>query len=130
MDVQHRPPLSTVLPLATITCTSMLAMDLYLPAVPTLQVWFVTDVTLVQATVAVFLVGLGLSQLAWAEVMARVGPRASVRFGVLALVGSSVAAALAPSIEVLIALRALQGFAAGAATVVTPSEGGERNTSG
>ena len=63
----------TVLPLAFITCTSMLAMDFYLPAVPSLQTWFGIDVTLAQATIAVFLAGLAASQLVWAEVMARLG---------------------------------------------------------
>lgn len=61
-----------VLPLAIVTCTSMLAMDLKLPAVPSLQVWFDIDVTIAQATIAIFLVGL----------MAQRGPRSSVRIGV------------------------------------------------
>lgn len=110
----------TILPLALVTCTSMLAMDFYLPAVPSLQRTFDIDVSIAQATIAVFLTGLAASQLAWAEVMARFGPRQSVRLGVWVLVFASVGAAIAPSIELLIALRAIQGFAAGAATVVAP----------
>ena len=46
-----------VVPLALVTGTSMLAMDFYLPAVPALQKSFGVDVTLAQATVAVFLGG-------------------------------------------------------------------------
>ncbi len=111
----------TILPLALVTCTSMLAMDFYLPAVPSLQRNLGIDVSVAQATVAVFLVSLAASQLVWAEVMARIGPRRSVRIGVWLLVGASVGAALAPSIEALIVLRAIQGFAAGSATVVAPS---------
>lgn len=111
----------TVLPLALVTCTSMLAMDFYLPAVPSLQRTFGVDVAVAQATVAVFLAGLAASQLAWAEIMRRFGPRHSVRIGVCLLVLASIGAAIAPSIEVLIGLRAVQGFAAGAATVVAPS---------
>lgn len=111
----------TVLPLAIVTCTSMLAMDFYLPAVPSLQVWFEIDVTLAQATVAIFLVGLAASQLVWAEVMTKLGPRTTVRIGVWLLLLASVGAALAPNIETLLAMRAIQGLAAGAATVVAPS---------
>lgn len=111
----------TILPLALVTCTSMLAMDFYLPAVPSLQQSFGIDVSVAQATVAVFLAGLAASQLAWAEIMAKFGPRNSVRLGVWLLVASSVGAAIAPSIGVLIVLRAIQGFAAGSATVVAPS---------
>jgi MFS transporter, DHA1 family, multidrug resistance protein len=99
----------------------MLAMDFYLPAVPSLQGWFGVDVTVAQATIAVFLLGLAASQLLWAEVMSRRGPRVAVRAGLTLLVATSVVAALAPAIEVLLAARLLQGVAAGAATVVAPS---------
>jgi DHA1 family bicyclomycin/chloramphenicol resistance-like MFS transporter len=111
----------TVLPLATMTVTSMLAMDFYLPAVPSLQRGFAIDVVLAQATIAVFLLGLATSQLLWAEVMAWRGPRASVVVGLSLLVASSVVAAMAPTIEVLIGARLVQGVGAGAATVVAPS---------
>ena len=111
----------TVLPLALITCTSILAMDFYLPAVPSLQAWFDIEVTVAQATIAVFLAGLAASQLVWAEIMARIGPRSCVRIGVWLLVLASIGAALAPNIHALIAMRTIQGIAAGAATVVAPS---------
>src|SRR3989337_2383557 len=63
----------TILPLSIVTCTSMLAMDLYLPAVPTLQQSLGIDVALAQSTIAVFLAGLAASQLLWAEVLTRIG---------------------------------------------------------
>lgn len=111
----------TVLPLASVTCTSMLAMDFYLPAVPSLQAWFGINISGAQATVAVFFAGLAASQLVWAELMSRLGPRHAVRVGVWLLILASIGAVLAPNIETLIALRAIQGIAAGAATVVAPS---------
>jgi len=61
----------TIVPLSIVTCTSMLAMDLFLPAVPTLQRALDIDVVLAQATIAVFLAGLAASQLLWAEVLTR-----------------------------------------------------------
>lgn len=111
----------TILPLALVTSTSMLAMDLYLPAVPQLQRSFHAGVTLAQATIAVFLLGLALSQLLWAEVLTRKGPRSTVRWGMVLLVLASVACALSPSIELLLFVRWLQGIAAGAATVAAPT---------
>ena len=111
----------TVLPLAVVTGTSMLAMDLFLPAVPTLQASLGTDVVHAQATVAVFLAGLAASQLLWGEALNRIGPRHCVLIGAAVLVLTSVGCALAGSIEVLLAMRLLQGIAAGAATVVVPS---------
>lgn len=111
----------TILPLSLVTCASMLAMDLYLPAVPNLQASFGIDVTQAQATIAIFLAGLALSQLLWAEALTRLGPRQSVRIGIWLLVLAGVGCALASSIEVLLVLRLLQGIAAGAAMVVAPS---------
>lgn len=111
----------TILPLSIITCTSMLAMDLYLPAVPTLQRSLGIDVTQAQATVAVFLAGLAASQLLWAEMLTRLGPRRCVQTGVLLLILGGVGCALAPNITVLLAMRLLQGVGAGVATVIAPS---------
>lgn len=111
----------TVLPLALVTGTSMLAMDLYLPAVPVLQAELAIGVTPAQATVAVFLAGLAASQLLWGQALNRLGPRRCLQWGVLALVLASAACALAPGIETLLVMRLLQGVAAGAATVIAPS---------
>lgn len=111
----------TILPLSIVTATSMLAMDLFLPAVPTLQASLGIDVTLAQATVAVFLAGLAASQLIWGEAMTRFGPRRCVLLGIALLVLGAFGCALAPDIGWLLAMRALQGAAAGAATVVAPS---------
>ena len=121
MNEPRRASVRTVLPLATVTVTSMLAMDFYLPAVPSLQPWFAIDVTLAQATVAVFLLGLAASQLLWAELMSWRGPRLAVQLGVALLTVSSIAAALSPSIALLLAARLVQGIGAGAATVIAPS---------
>ncbi len=115
-----RPTLRTILPLSLVTCTSMLAMDLVLPAVPTLQASLAIDVTRAQAVVSVFLVGLAVSQLLWGEAL-RLGPRRCVQVGVWLLVTASVGCALATTIEQLLVMRLLQGLAAGAAPVVATS---------
>jgi MFS transporter, DHA1 family, multidrug resistance protein len=59
----------TVLPLSVVTATSMLALDLYLPAVPILQSELAIGVTAAQASVAIFLAGLAASQLLWGEAL-------------------------------------------------------------
>jgi MFS family permease len=111
----------TILPLAVITCTSMLAMDLYLPAVPTMQRGLGLSVAQGQATVAVFLAGLAASQLVWGEALHRFGPRACVKAGLWVLIAASFGCALAPGLGSLLAMRLLQGIAAGASTVVSPT---------
>ena len=116
-----RASLRTLLPLALLTGTSMLAMDLFLPAVPTLQVHLNVGVAPAQATVAIYLAGLAASQLLWGELLNRLGPRGCVWWSVTLLALASAGCALAPTIEVLLGLRLLQGIAAGAATVVAAS---------
>lgn len=111
----------TVLPLSLLTGASVLAMDFYLPAVPNLQASFGIDVTLAQATITLFLAGLAASQLLWADLLTRLGPRKSVQIGIWLLVATNIACALAPSIDILLLMRLIQGIAAGAAMVVAPS---------
>jgi DHA1 family bicyclomycin/chloramphenicol resistance-like MFS transporter len=96
----------------------MLAMDLILPAVPTLQGALGVDITRAQGTVSIFLAGLAASQLVWGELLSRLGPRRSVQLGVWLLVVASVGCALARNIDELLSMRLLQGLAAGAAPVV------------
>lgn len=115
------PAIRTILPLAFVTGVSMAAMDLYLPAVPTLQAGLGISVPLAQATVAVYLAGLAVAQLLWGELLNRLGPRRCLEVGLALLVLTSLGCALAPNIETLLVLRLLQGVAAAAATVVAPS---------
>jgi DHA1 family bicyclomycin/chloramphenicol resistance-like MFS transporter len=69
------PAIRTILPVALITCSGMLAMDLYLPAVPRMQHALALTVPQAQATIAVFMAGLAVSQLAWGAALRRFGPR-------------------------------------------------------
>jgi MFS family permease len=107
--------------MALVTCTSMLTMDLYLPAIPALQQGLDLTVEQGQATVAVFLAGLALSQLVWGAALHRFGPRRCVTAGIAGLLAATLGCALAVDSTTLLAMRFVQGVAAGAATVVAPS---------
>jgi DHA1 family bicyclomycin/chloramphenicol resistance-like MFS transporter len=115
------PSVRTILPLAAVTSTSMLAMDLYLPAVPALQRGLDISVPEGQATIAIFLAGLAGSQLLWGEALHRWGPKACVKAGLWLLIAASIGCALAQEIVALLGFRLVQGVAAGAATVVAPT---------
>jgi len=110
-----------LLPLALVTCTGMLAMDMYLPAVPAMQRALQLSIPQGQATIAVFLAGLAASQLLWGEALHRWGAKACTRVGLALLVLGSVGCALASDYAVLLAMRLLQGVGAGASTVVVPT---------
>jgi predicted MFS family arabinose efflux permease len=99
----------------------MLTMDLYLPAVPTMQADLGITVAQAQSTIAIFLLGLAASQLVWGEMLHRFGPKRCVRAGLWALILSSLGCALAPDLPMMLGLRLVQGIAAGAATVVVPT---------
>jgi MFS family permease len=94
----------TILPLAVLTTTGMLAMDLFLPAVPALQRALGVSAAQGPLTVAMFLAGLAASQLVWGEALHRIGPRSCVRIGVWTLVAASFGCAVVPSIEPLLLL--------------------------
>ncbi|MDR7332298.1 MFS transporter [Roseateles asaccharophilus] len=121
MSSSSSASIRTILPLAFVTGVSMAAMDLYLPAVPALQVGMGISISLAQATVAVYLVGLAAAQLLWGEWLNRLGPRRCMEIGLALLALTSLGCALAPNIETLLVLRLLQGLAAAAATVVAPT---------
>ena len=121
MSASSPASLRTILPLAAITCASMLAMDLYLPAVPAMQHGLGLTVPQGQATIAIFLAGLAASQLLWGEALPRIGPKACVKWGLVLLILASLGCAAAQSIDVLLLMRLVQGMAAGAATVVAPA---------
>src|SRR5262245_40815047 len=99
------PSIRRLMPLALLTGTSMLAMDLFLPAVPALQASLRISVSQAQATIASFLAGLAASQLLWGEALNRLGPRRCALLGVGLLALASLGCALAPDIELLLALR-------------------------
>ncbi len=111
----------TALPLASLTAVGMLATDFYLPAVPDLALSLHGTLTQSQATLAVFMAALAISQLLWGWAADRFGEGRMILLGSALLCGASILCALAPNIEWLLFGRAVQGLGAGAATVVVPA---------
>ncbi|BBK44742.1 Bcr/CflA family drug resistance efflux transporter [Allostella vacuolata] len=111
-------PSALVLLVALATLTSI-SIAIYLPAMPTLAADLGASMEMVQLTVSVFLVGVGLGQLVYGPASDRFGRRPALLFGLVVYGLGSVACALAPTIGVLLAGRALQaaGACAGMALV-------------
>lgn len=87
-----------------------LSTDLYLASLPALRGHFQASVSAVQLTLSAFLAGFALSQLVAGPLSDRFGRRpVSIAGGVL-FTFASLAGALAPSLEVLIAARVLQAI--------------------
>jgi len=114
-------PHLTALPLASLTAVGLLASDLYLPALPAMGTELAASIPAAQATMALFMLALALSQLVWGWAADHFGDRATILFGTALLAGGSLLCAVAPDIGSMLAGRLVQGLGAGAATVAVPA---------
>jgi DHA1 family bicyclomycin/chloramphenicol resistance-like MFS transporter len=107
-----------VLLLGALTAIGPLTVDTYLPALPTLrQELHATDAG-AQLTMTGLLAGLGLGQLIIGPLSDSVGRRKPLIAGLVGHALMSVLCALAPSIEMLIIARTVQGLCGAAVAVV------------
>jgi len=114
-----RPPAYTVVVLGLLTMFGPLSLDLYLPALPQLADDLATSASAAQLSITACLVGLALGQLVAGPLSDRLGRRRPLIVGLLAYLLASIACALAPSVEVLVALRLIQGLAGAAGIVIS-----------
>src|SRR3954467_7863867 len=106
------------LTLGAFVAVGPLTIDMYLPALPTLRADLATTFAAVQLTLTGTLVGLALGQLVigpWSDALGR---RRPLLAGVALHVLASLLVLVAPTVEVLTALRVLQGVGTAAAGVV------------
>ena len=94
-----------------------LATDMYLPALPLIQQGFGAHVSRVQLTLTAFLLAFGCSQLFWGPLSDRLGRKPVLLMGLSGYVLDAIGCASAQSMDALIAWRALQGAALGAAVM-------------
>ncbi len=113
------PSRSVVVVLGLLAALGPLSIDLYLPGFPALQRDLAASDGMVQATLAGTTLGLGLGQLVVGVWSDRIGRRRPLLLSTGLHVLATFACALAPTVEVLAALRVLQGIgAAGSAVLV------------
>lgn len=108
----------TVVILGFLSAFAPLSLDLYLPSVPALTAGFGTSDSLAQLTMSANLLGLGLGQFVWEPLSDRIGRRVPLLIGVALFTLLTVACAFAPSVEMLVVLRLLQGLAGATGMVV------------
>lgn len=106
-----------VLLLAMVTALDAMAIDMYLPAFPTVAQEFGVSSGKIQQTLSVFLVGLALGQAIYGPLLDRFGRRWPLLIGLLLFVAGSVLAALSVNVEMLLAARFLQALGAAAGLV-------------
>ncbi|PWF24143.1 multidrug effflux MFS transporter [Corticimicrobacter populi] len=108
---------SMILLLALLTALDAMAIDMYLPGMPAIAEDFGVPAGKAQQTLSVFLIGLAIGQGLYGPLLDRYGRRLPLLVGVLVFALGSALAALAPSIEWLMAARFLQALGAAAGLV-------------
>ncbi|WP_433848096.1 multidrug effflux MFS transporter [Acinetobacter proteolyticus] len=109
---------SLLLLLSLFTALDALAIDIYLPAFPLLADSFTTSPGHIQLTLSVFLIGLAIGQGLYGPLLDRFGRRQPLLIGIAIFILGSFLAAIAPSIEWLLAARFMQAIGASAGLVV------------
>jgi DHA1 family bicyclomycin/chloramphenicol resistance-like MFS transporter len=119
MAVQAQASWRLLAALGALASFGPLAVDMYLPGLPAMAQDLDAPDWQAQATVSLCLVGLGVGQFFAGPISDALGRRRPLLAGVLAFTVLSVLCAVAPSMEVLLILRLLQGVAGATSIVVS-----------
>src|SRR5688572_20248624 len=105
--------------LGALTAMGPLAIDMYLPALPTIARELETTAASMQVSLAVYFIGIAVGQAFYGPLSDRWGRKPALYFGLTLFVVSSAGCALAADVGTLIALRFLQALG-GCAPLVVP----------
>ena len=124
-SVAFRPPpqgadyVRIVTILGSLTAMGPLAIDMYLPALPSISRDLGATPALVQASLAAYFIGVALGQVLYGPFSDRWGRKPALYLGLTVFTLSSAACALTARIDLLIACRFLQALG-GCAPLVVP----------
>ncbi len=110
--------LRTALVLGLLSAIGPFAIDMYLPALPSIGSSLGASAGAVQASLMVFFLSMGLGQLVYGPASDMFGRKPPLYLGLLIFTLGSIGCALAPDIHTLVAFRFLQGLGACAGMVV------------
>ena len=94
------------------------AIDMYLPAMPTITADLHAPIAATQMTLTAYFVAFGLCMVLFGPISDMIGRKPPLYFGIVVFALGSIGCALAPSIEWLIAFRAVQGIGASAIMLI------------
>ena len=95
-----------------------LAINIYLPAIPVIAHDLHARMAAAQMTVSAFVAGVAVGQLMWGSWSELRGRRIPLAAGAALFITASLVCAIAPSVEILIGARFVQGFGACAGMVL------------
>lgn len=118
IDERERTPWGLVVMLGALTAMGPLAIDMYLPSLPSIGADLHASSGETQGTVAAFLTGMAVGQFLYGPASDRLGRRPPILVGIVIFTLASAACALAPSAPWLIAGRFVQALGACSGAVV------------
>lgn len=114
----RRTSLLVIFMLGGLTALPPLSMDMYLPALPEVTTALNSPAATVQLTLTACLAGMALGQLLIGPMSDKWGRRKPLLIGMVVYVLATAICAFAPTAELLIGFRLLQGLAGAAAIVI------------
>lgn len=114
----RRAGIVVTLVLGGLTALPPLSMDMYLPALPAVTRALGSSAATAQLTLTACLTGMALGQLVVGPMSDKWGRRKPLLLGMVVYVFATAICALAPTVELLIAFRLLQGLAGAAGIVI------------
>ncbi|CDH26103.1 Bcr/CflA family multidrug efflux MFS transporter [Xenorhabdus bovienii] len=118
MQQQRLSYLGLVLILGLLSMLMPLAIDMYLPSMPTIATNFGVDAGRVQMTLSSYILGFAIGQMVYGPMSDSLGRKPVIVGGVIVFAIASAACALSQNIDTFISMRFLHGFSAAAASVV------------
>ncbi|WP_406086087.1 Bcr/CflA family multidrug efflux MFS transporter [Streptomyces virginiae] len=118
LKTARRTSLLVTFVLGGLTALPPLSMDMYLPALPQVTDALNSPAATIQLTLTACLAGMAMGQLVIGPMSDKWGRRRPLLIGMLVYVLATAICALAPTAELLIAFRLLQGLAGAAAIVI------------
>jgi MFS transporter, DHA1 family, multidrug resistance protein len=107
-----------VIIIGSLSAFAPLSIDMYLPAFPAISSDLGAAASQVQLTLTACLIGLAVGQLTAGPLSDVLGRRLPLLVGLLTYTAASILCAFAPTIEILIVLRVLQGVTGAAGIVI------------
>lgn len=106
-----------VLTLAALSAITPFAIDMYLPAFPSIAAELQTTIPNVEFSLSIYFFGMAMGQLLGGPISDAYGRRPMIIIGLIVFGLSSLMLAITPYMEMFWVLRALQSFGGGIATV-------------
>lgn len=110
--------LKNAITLGLITAVGPFAIDMYLPALPTIAADLGASTAATQMTLMVFFITFGVAQIAFGPISDMVGRKPPLYFGLVVFAIGGIGAGFSPTIEWLIFFRFVQGIGAAACMVI------------